>query len=119
MARGYAPKTIPIPFFIVVGLAFFILLMYLTLFLISKKIRGAGSEERTSYGVSLPYYETPPAVQPAPQASRQWWETGVQKEEEFRQDAYETFQRQEFDTDRKMEKIEQDRDFRKMQRSLN
>lgn len=118
MAHGYVPKTIPTSLFIAMGLVFFILLMYLTLFLVSKKTRPAGTEEPIFYEASIPYYEAPSTTQPAPQPSWQWWETGVQKEKEFRQGAYEAFQRQEFDTAQQIEKIEQDRDFRKIQRSM-
>ncbi len=116
MTRGYAPKTIPAPLLIAVGLAFFVLLMYLILFLVSKKTRPYENGEAVFTEGLLPYYGVPSATQPAPQASRQWGQTSVRKEKEFRQDAYEALQRQEFDTEKEIEKIEQNKDFRKIQR---
>ncbi len=116
---GYTPRTVPTPLFIAVGLALFILLMYLILFLVSKKTSPRENEGPFYHETPIPYYEAPSATQPAPQPSWQWWEIGVQREKEFRQDAYEAFQRQEFDTDREMEKIKRDLEFQKMQRSLH
>jgi|GEM_PF-3116363 len=116
---GYAPRTVPTPLLIAAGVALFILLMYLTLFLVSKKAC-LGRKEASPYDeVSIPYYETPSADQPAPAADRPWWEATVRREEGFRQDAYEAFQRQDFDTDRHLEKIEQDKEFFRMQRSVS
>jgi len=116
---GYTPRTVPTPLFIAVGLALFLLLMYLMLFLVSKKTGPAGRNKLSGTATSVPYYEVPAAAQPEPQPDPSWWETNARQEKEFRQDAYETFQRQDFDTDRRLEKIEQDKEFFKMQRSAS
>ena len=115
---GYTPRTVPTPLFIAVGLALFIILMYLMLFFVWKKTSPAGTKSPGYYETSIPYYEAPPATQAVPPPNRPWWVGTLRREEEFRQDAYEAFQRQEFDTDRELDKIERDKEFFRMKRSV-
>ncbi|MGE5280399.1 MAG: hypothetical protein ACM3L6_06625, partial [Deltaproteobacteria bacterium] len=86
--------------------------MLLALTLVSRKIGTAppATDPSQTYGP----YSDGPARTYAP-----WLDASARKERDFRQDTYEAFQRQEFDTDRKMEQIKQEQEFQKMQRSVS
>jgi len=118
MSQGYTPRTVPTPLFIAGGLALFILLMYLVLFLVSRTTKPAAKEPSPYYEPSVPYYEPPPPAQTTT-PDRPWWEGIVQQEEKYRQEGYDALQRQDFDTDRRLEKFKQDREFYKMQHSVS
>ena len=102
MNKGYTPQSVPMPLLVAVGISFLLLFMFLLLSV-------------TPY---VPYYEAPTATQAPVKTNWRWWEENMHKEQEFRQDAYDAFQRLDFDTDRQLEKIEQDKEFFKMQRSV-
>jgi len=108
---------VPMPLLIGTGVILLLLFMYFALSFVSKKT-SPGADDSPFYQPTEPDYATPETTQAASQPGRPWWEASVRREKEFRQDAYDAFKRQEFDTDKRMEKIEQDKEFLRMQRSV-
>jgi len=118
MTRGYVPKTMPVPLLTAVALGFLLLLAYLALLVISKETRPVPDEQPAYYETYVPYGET--AV-PQPEPRPTFWQklsTAVRQEKEVRRNTTAELPREDFSTQKEIEKIKMEEDFRKMQQPL-
>jgi hypothetical protein len=118
MTRGYVPKTIPAPLLVAVALGFFLVLIYLVLLVISRETKPVPEEKPAYYETYIPYGET--AV-PQPEPRPTFWQklsTAVRQEKEIQKDTTVELPSEDFATQKELEKIKTEKDFRKMQQSL-